>query len=508
MLLKQKSEIAMKTNLWKPVFLCIVGISILFIALPAFAESALQVKCLDATGAGVKDVKVVIIPLKPPQKMKDKKSDVQGGAEFTKLEDGAYRVIGRKEGFAPALFEFAVLKGSAMPVTLKLEAGADKKLYFEDELELKKAEALMGQGLEAYKASKWADAEKSFAESLASNPSNADVLYYLSISRLQQGKYDEGLVALNRTVDVAGALMTVPSANPSGPNPYEQIYQSALNVKQKLPGIKAENALRQKNYDQAVKEFSELIKTSPNEPDFHANLAIAQYNLRKYDEALAAIDNAIKLKPGAYDDMKKTIVARKESAQLEKAQTILDEGTKLLQDGDATAALKKFEEAKSMVAQDKQWPIWRQIARAQGKLNQPEAAASFKKAIELAPADKQAEVRNAFAQYYLDQKKYDDALDTILDPKSTESPEKVLLGLAKTTMSKEPKMAKAALERVVKVNPDNLDAAFDLGQMYYSDKDNDPRAKELLTKYAEKGQDADKVQRAKDMMVLINRRNK
>jgi len=343
MLLKQKSEIAMKTNLWKPILLCIVGISILFFALPAFAESTLQVKCLDATGAGVKDVKVVIIPLKPPQKMKDKKSDAQGGAEFTKLEDGAYRVIGRKEGFAPALFEFAVLKGAAVPVTLKLEAGADKKLYFEDELELKKAEAFMGQGLEAYKANKWADAEKSFAESLASNPSNADVLYYLSISRLQQGKYDEGLVALNRTVDVAGALMTVPSANPSGPNPYEQIYQSALNVKQKLPGIRAENALRQKNYDQAVKEFSELIKTSPNEPDFHANLAIAQYNLRKYDEALAAIDNAIKLKPGSYDDMKKTIVARKESAQLEKAQSILDEGTKLLQDGDAAAALISIE---------------------------------------------------------------------------------------------------------------------------------------------------------------------
>jgi tetratricopeptide (TPR) repeat protein len=499
----------MRKNWWKTTFICFAGISILFLALPAFAEGSLQVRCVDASGAAVKDVKVVIIPLKPPQKMKDKKSDVQGAAEFTKLEDGPYRVIGRKEGFAPAFFEFAVLKGAAVPVTLKLEAGADKKLYFEDEIELKKAEALMGQGFEAYKQSKWAEAEKSFVESLASNPANAEVLYYLSVARLQQGKFDESLQTLNRTEEVAAALMTLPSPNPAGANPYEAVYKAAVNVKQKLPGIKAENLLKQKNFDQAEKEFSELLKTSPNDADLHANLAIARYNLRKYDEALTAIDNAIKLKPGTYDEMKKTILARRESAQLEQAQAFLDEATKLLQDGDAATALKKLEQARSLVpAQEKQWPIWRQIGRAQGKLNQPEAVASFKKAIELAPADKQTEVRNAFAQYYLDQKKYEDALDTVIDPKSTESPEKVLLGLAKTTMSKEPKMAKAALERVVKINPDNLDATFDLGQMYYADKDNDPRAKELLTKYTEKGPDADKVQRAKDMMVLINRRNK
>jgi tetratricopeptide (TPR) repeat protein len=503
-----KFEIAMKINICRSIFLCIVAFSVLFLALPAFAETVLQVKCVDASGTPVKDVKVVAFPLKPPSKMKDKKSDAQGMAEF-KLEEGAYRVFGRKEGFEPAYYEFAVLKGSPVSATLKIVPGADKKLYFEDPAEEKKAQDLMMQGLQAIKENKFAAAEKLIADSIAVAPSNAEAYYYLAVTRLQQQKYDEAVQALDKAAEVASAYMTLPSSAPPGsPNPYEQVYKGAQSVKAKLPAIKAEDALRNKNYDQAAKEFSELIKSNPNEPGFHASLAVAQYNLRKYDEAIATIDTAIKLKPGTYEDIKKTILVQKEKSQLEQAQALLDQGTKLFQDGDAAAALKKFEEAKALVvAQDRQWPIWRQIGRAQGKLNQPEAVASFKKAIELAPADKQAECRNALAQYYLEQKKYDEAVDVIADPKS-ESPEKALLGVAKTTFSKEPKMARAALERVLKINPDNLDAGFDLGQLMYFDKDSDARAKELLTRYVEKGQDADKVGKAKDMMILLNRRTK
>jgi tetratricopeptide (TPR) repeat protein len=498
----------MKVNLCKPMLLSLVAFSLLFVSLPVFAETTLQVKCVDASGAPIKDVKVAVLPLKSPQKMKDKKSDAQGIAEF-KLDDGAYRVFGRKDGFEPALYEFAVLKGSPVSSTLNFVPGADKKLYFEDPEEEKKAQDLMVQGLQALREKKSADAEKLLADSIAIAPSSPEAFYYLAVARLQQQKYDEGLKALDKAIEVASAWMAVPSSAPPGsPNPYEQIYKGAQSVKEKLPGIKAEDAIRNKNYDQAAKEFSELIKTNPNEPEFYANLAIAQYNLRKYDEALAAIDAAIKLKPGAYDDMKKTILAQREKAQLEQAQALLDQGTKLLQEGDAAGALKKFEESKALVAaQDKQWPIWRQIGRAQAKLNQPEALDSFKKAIELAPDDKKGECRNAFAQYYLDQKKYDAAVDVIADPKA-ENPEKALLDVARSAFSKEPRMARAALERVLKINPENLDAMFDLGQLIYFDKDNDARAKELLTKYIEKGQDAKKVGEAKDMMVLINRRTK
>ncbi len=505
-------ETTMKMNCWKLSLLFITAFSVLFFAVPALAQSTLQVKCVDSSGAPVQGAKVVIAPVKNLQKSKDKKSDAQGVVDFGKLDDGAYRVFGRKEGFAPALYEFAALTGSPQTVTLKFAPGADKKLYFEDDLVFKSSQGMLGAGVDALKQNKFPEAEKLLDESLAINPSSPDALYYLAVSRLSQGKFEEASQTLDKTIQVASVLATLPSQGPAGqPNRNEIIIKSAQDVKKKLPAMKAEDALRNKNYESAIKQYSELIKTDPTVPDYHANLATALYYSRRFDEALVAMDAAIKLKPGdaAYTNVRNTIAARRENAELEKAQAVLDEGNKLFQDGDAASALKKFEEAKGMVPQDKQSPIWRQIGRAQAKLNQPQAVDSFKKSIELAPADKAAEYRNSLAQYYMDAKKYDEAAEALLDPKSSENQEKVLLGLAKSWMNKEPKLSEAVLERVLKINPDNMDAVFDLGQMYYSDgKEKDSRTKELLTKYTEKGQDAGKVENAKNMLVIVNRRTK
>lgn len=504
----------MKMKSCKSLFVCLISFSILFFALPGFAgDSTLQVKCVDASGNPVPGVKVVIIHLQS-QKSKDKKSEAPGVAEFTKLDDGAYRVVGRKDGLVPALYEFAVLKGSQESVTLKFAAGADKKLYFEDPAEEARSFTLLKQGLDAYKQNKFADAEKLFNQSIEINPGSPEASYYLAIASLQQSKYDQGVEMLNRTSRLASAYMTMPSPVPSGPNPYEQILQSAQGLIKKLPAFKGENALRQQKYDLAAAEFNEAIKTDPNNPELHANLAIALTNAKKFDEALKALENAIKLKPAekAYADLKAQINARKEKVELDKAQTVMDEGNKLLQDGDAAGALKKYEEAKSMVAPERQSPLWRQIARAQAKLDQQDAAvASFKKAIELSPADKVPEYRNSYAQYYLDAKKYDEALDVLADPKTagSQSPEQVLIELANSSKNKQPQLAEAALEWVIKANPGNADIYFELGQMYYADgKEKDSRTKELLTKFVEVGKDPAKIESAKNMLIMINRRSK
>jgi tetratricopeptide (TPR) repeat protein len=508
MVLNPHIEIAMKKNCWTSILLIVFAFSLLLFALPAVAqESTLQVKCIDSSGAPAAGVKVFAVNMKNPQKPKDKKSDAQGVAEFTKLEDGAYRVIGRKDGLVPALYEFAVLKGSSKTVTLKFEAGADKKLYFEDPAEEQKAAALLKQGLDAAQQKKFPEAEKSINDALAIKPSMAEGLYYLGQVFLQQEKYDQALEVMDRAAEAANAWI---AAGAQGP--YPQIVQSAQQTRKKLPAIKGENALKQKNYDAAAKAFNEAIQSDPNDPEFRANLAIALANATKYDEALAAIDQAIKLKSTetAYAEIRKTIAAKKENAVIDKAQSVLNEGNALLQNGDAAGALKKFEEAKGMIATDRQSPIWRQIGRAQAKLNQPEALESFKKAIELAPKDKVTEYKNSLAQYYLDSKQYDLAVDTVLEAgDGGEGQEKTLLSMAKTRKDKEPKLAIAALERVLKLSPDNLDTTFDLAQLYYSEgKENDKRTKELLAKYSEKGQDAGKLDSVKGMLVIINRRTK
>jgi tetratricopeptide (TPR) repeat protein len=156
--------------------------------------------------------------------------------------------------------------------------------------------------------------------------------------------------------------------------------------------------------------------------------------------------------------------------------------------------------------------LWRLIGKAQAKQGQPDAAiAAFQKSIELSPADKLADYQKEFAQFYLDAKRYDEAINLLADPKASasQSPEQTLLDLAKTWKNKEPNFATAALEKVIKLNPSNADALYDLAQLSYIEgKSKDVRTKELVGKYLEIGKDADKIQGAKDMLVIINKRTK
>src|SRR5512138_855236 len=104
------------------------------VACPAWAEdNTLNVQCADQAGAPIKDVQVRIQHLQTG-KWKDKKSDAKGTAAFNKLDDGVYRVIARKDGLAPAFYEFVLLKNAAQQsVPLKFQPGDPKSpVYFED----------------------------------------------------------------------------------------------------------------------------------------------------------------------------------------------------------------------------------------------------------------------------------------------------------------------------------------------------------------------------------------
>jgi tetratricopeptide (TPR) repeat protein len=190
---------------------------------------------------------------------------------------------------------------------------------------------------------------------------------------------------------------------------------------------------------------------------------------------------------------------------------VLDEGSKMLQSGDAAGALAKFEEA-NRLASEKQPVIWRQIGRAQGKLGrQEEAEAAFRKSIELAPAANVGEYQMSFAQFYLDIKKFEQAVDVMADPRSAgdRSPEQVLMELAARVKNQEPRLAEAALERVIKLNPDNADAHYDLGRLYFAEgKEKDARTLELLNRFVEIGTDPDKLDDAKGLLIVVSKRSK
>jgi tetratricopeptide (TPR) repeat protein len=503
---------AMKIKKLKLIFVCFLAVSFLSFALPGFADnSTLKVRCVDSSGNPLKGVKVEVYNHNT-DKDKDEKTNDQGEAEFKKLDDGVYRIYGHKEDFVPALYEPMLLRGSEESVTLKFEAGADKKLYFEDPVLESSVGQTMQQGLNEYKQKNFAEAEKLFLKSLDMNPSAAAALYYLSVAYLQQKKFDETSETLKKAIKIANIMKNAPSPVAAGqPNPYEGVVQSSQKLLKDLPALRGEDLLKQKKYDEAIAEFREAVKGDPQNATYHANLAIALTNAQKFDEALSTVEKAEQLKPGEFDALRKSIVARKENAEIDKAQAVMDEGGKLFDAGDYAGALKKYEEARSMLSEDKQAAPWLQVARTQAKLGQKEAAiASFNKAIKLVAADKVENFRNSFVQVYLDDKKFDDAVDILADPNTTgtQSPEEVLLTVADAYKSKEPELAEAAWERVLKINPENADVYYYLGESSYIEgKEQDSRTKEMLTKYLEIGKDPAKLENAKNMLVIVDRRS-
>jgi tetratricopeptide (TPR) repeat protein len=501
----------MKKYCWNLIGVAAVSISLLLFALPAFAASALQVKCTDESGKAIANVKVVVQNV-AKNNSKDKKSDARGVALFDKLDDGPYRVFGRVDGFAPALYEYVTLKGTQQTADLLFKAGDPiAKLHFEDPAVEKQALNLLAQGAQALQGGKMADAEKLLLESAAMNPGSPNVQINIAIASLQMGKFDQGEKALKMAAAASEAINATDVAkDPAQKKQLDTIAANAQTLLARMPSLKGQSAMQAKNFDQAEKYFEEAAKADPNNADTYYDLSLAQANAKKLDQAAQTIDKAIKIKPDdqGYVKLKQQIGLMQENAVLEKAQAVLTEGDKLYQAKDYAGALKKYQDALPMVPQEKQNIVLIQIGRAQGQLNQNDAAkATFDQALKLAPND--TKTREAVAQAYLSHKQYEEAFNIIADPKSTggQPVDEFLIKTGKSLSNNDAKAAMFAYERAIKANPQNAEAYYELGAALYFDKTNDARAKEVLTKYKEIGKDAGHLDNANNFLVMINRRN-
>jgi tetratricopeptide (TPR) repeat protein len=501
----------MKMNGYKTVLLCFVGFSLLFFTAPAFGDSKeLRVLCVDSGNNPLRNVNVTLINLLD-KKSRDRQSNAQGIAAFSKLDDSVYHVVARREGFAPASAEFVKIETASDTITLQLQAGENRLLYFENPDVEQKAGMLLNQGLEAFQQNDLSEAESLFRQSLDINPTAADALYYYGIISLAQAKFDQAAEALGKAVNIAGVMKTVPSPAQGA---YEQITQNAQQQLNEIPGIRADYALKEQNFDEAIRLFEELTRTNPDRADYHARLSLALTQVNRLDDAMAAVERAIELDAGeeGYRTLKNAIQVTKQTEVLKKAQSLLDEGTKLLNADNPAEAVVKFEEAVTMIPEERQAPLWRQIGRARAALGLTgEAEAAFKRSIELAPEKENYEYRMSFAQFYLDIERFEDAVEIMADQEGAgaKDPEKILLELAESTRHKEPRLSEAALERVIKLNPDNADAHYDLGRLYYiRGKEMDSRSKELLSRYVQIGSDPNKIEDARGLIIVIDRRNR
>ncbi len=511
-------------------------------SIPAFAQSNfLEIKCVDASGNAVSGVKVTVDPMET-HKVKEKKSDGKGIADFNKLDDGVYRAWGRKEGMAPAFYEFVVLKGGAkQTISLSFQSGdITKKLPFEDPALIQQSYASIEQGNNLLRGGKLPDAEKSYETAIEQNPANPEPYMNISLCYIQEGKFEQAEKSLKKASELATALKLLPGQAQTA---YSQIFDRSQDLLTKLPMIRyrqeADRLLSAKRFDEAAAKYREALKLDPSDPDLHYNLGLALANGKKFDEANQEVDQAIAIAQksiqateanlktlpdgpqktqettrlgdlnkslAVYTELKKRAEEFRQNEILRQAQGILGEGDKLFNSKDYAGALKKYQEALPMVPGAKQSIVYEQVAKTYAQLKDgAQAEANFKKAIELSPDNDQ--YKKALAQYYLNEKRYEEALNLYAEEGGKGQADQTLFALGQKLYNQgKSQVAALALEKAIKLNPQNAESYYELGMIYYQEKMNDAKAKELLDKYAQIGKDPGHLDNIKGVLVVLKRR--
>jgi tetratricopeptide (TPR) repeat protein len=495
---------------------CAIAFASLVLSMPSFADGTISVKCTDQAGAAVSGAKIFLQHFQSG-KVKDKKSDAKGIADFGKVDDGTYRIVGRKDGYAPALYEFVQLAaGGQQSVTLGFQPGdTNTKLYFEDPAVNSKAHETLNLALNSLRENKVADGEKQLKASLELNPSNPFANFYLAIVYLQEKKWDLAEETLKKASFDAGVMMQLPAKDPTAPNPWTDIKSKADEQLVKLPSFRlreeGEKAFNQKKYDVAIAKFQEALKNDPKDSELHSYLAVSYANLKKFDEAMQEIEKALQMSPTekSFAATKEKIGNMREMDLISRAQTILTEGDNFMKSQDYAQALKKYEEALPLLSGARQAVAYAAVARAHAGLNDSDQAiAAYKKAMELAPPDK-PEYRNALANYYMKLKRDNDALDILSETKGEggEAPDVALFQLGKKQSDQgNSDFAALAFERSIKANPANAEAYYELGMLRFYEKKNDAQAKELLEKYVQIGKNNDHLNNTNNVLVVLKRR--
>lgn len=506
----------MKPSFSSPVIRYALILFLLWVPARAVAaKTVIDVTTLDQAGKPMAGVKVQIEEVFS-KKAKDKKSDAKGVARFDGVDDGAYRVIARADGCSPALYEYVVAKGDSQEsVTLKLEPGpADKKLYYEDPALAKQAQEAFAQGVQSLQAQKFADAENQIRVSLQMNPTNPDAHLNLAIAMIQEGKWDPAQEELTKASKISAAMAEIQKTrNPEAATALEQLHERCQQLLEKLPALRlrmaASGDLAKKDFEGAIAKYREIIKAFPEDSDTYYNLALAQANAQKYDDANVSIDQALKLRPTEADylKLKQQIADHKENSLLKQARAILESADKLAQAGSYAEALQKYEEARPMLSEKNQAVVFAAMGAVHAKMNQnTEAAADYKRAVEIAPDN--ANYRKMLAQFYVNQKQYDEALNLYSQSKDSSVPaDQALVNLAKQ-MSQQGnnEVAELAYQKALEANPQNAEACYELGMSYFYSKKNTDKAKELLTKYLEIGKDQGKIDNVKNVLIVIEKR--
>lgn len=487
----------------------------LFTATGLAQSNTLEVQCLDSEGKPLQDVQVLLQGIGSGEVVAEK-SNKRGSARFEKLRDDVYRVMGRVEGFDPTYREFLHLQGGKKEtVQLSFSPGdSQKRLYFEDQSQLERSNQLLYEGAQALRNRKFEEAESKLKESLEINPSNPDTRQNLALLYLQTGRIGEAEVHLRRSAELLKVFLAISEAESA-----EQLrlrYEETLRLLDSLPILELESqasaAMEQQNYELAISKYQEMIQLDASNPNLYYNLALAQARAEQLEAARASVEKAIAMKPDeeAFTDLRARIDELERTRETRLAEQKVAQLQELYEKEQYQEVVEKAEALRASLPADFLPSVWVLQARAHARLKQPEdAVRAYRQAIELAP-DK-AEFRKELAEYAFQQELYAQGIDAYIAWFQAESKpvDEGLLELGKTLISQGKKeTAGEIFRRILQINSQFAEAYYELGMYtFYEEKDRD-RARELLKKYVELGNQEDHIGNAQSVLAVIESRKR
>ncbi len=489
---------------------------------------SLEVHCVTGDGEPLRGVDVTL-QLLPGGQVESKKTNKKGDVDFKTPETGIYRVWGRAEGYAPAFHEYIdVAEQPDARVTLTFQLGNSlDKLHFEDPAAAQASNDLLIAGIQAFQSGETETAVGKIEEALQVNPANPDAQFNLAVLYLQTRQLDNAEQALKDSVELLTAFAKIYAGTPSEA-PIRQSLAKAEELLASMPmqhiGVEADQALVDKDYETAIAKYQQMIQMDPNNAVILYNLALAQTHANLLGEAKQNIARAIELKPGdiGFERLQKQIHELESQGISLRASEALEETQDLLAKNQYQEALDTVQGILQDVPQELLSGTWLLVARAQtGLENTDDAIAAYRKASELDKRFEQAGEEGAetlkanadreLANFFFERERYQEGLDAYIQALQKERAQttQALADLGQT-FSRQGKNQASALvfQKLLEVDPNFVEAYYELGMYHFYDLEQPDKAKELLEKYVKTGADPDHVSNAKNVLAVIAAKKK
>jgi tetratricopeptide (TPR) repeat protein len=281
---------------------------------PAFAQSIMRGKVVDAQGQPVADA-TVLFEAQGVNRRIETKTD--RGGEFLQigLASGEYQVTVTKEGVGTQTLPGRVTQGQNPPMsfTLRPAAPGGPSVSTADKEAAAKLQALAAQGVDAMKAGRTDEAIAAFTQVVGLAPTCADCYYNLGVAHTNKKEYPQAEAAFKKAVelkpdnaDAYTGLANIYNAQKK----FDLAAEASANASKYAGGVAgAAGAGAEATYNQGVilfnsgkfqeakGQFEAAVKADPNMSMAHYQLGMTALNLGDFKLAVTSLETYLKLDP-------------------------------------------------------------------------------------------------------------------------------------------------------------------------------------------------------------------